>query len=433
MSRISAAAVLVLALAAPAAPQEPPPDRAAVLQKEMTAIRGLEFQRSVSVGEYSGDELLTFVRKELERELPKDEARRIGASLVHFGLVPPELDYFQSLVDLFGASIAGFYHPKTKELRLIKSIEGEETFSRDVTLVHELCHAAQDQNFDLTTLPIELKTNDDLVLAVRALVEGDATLVALKWGLKEEFDAKSKVAIAAFKSGALREGVTQVPACLRKTLAFPYGHGTEFAQALLGRARDDWSAVSKAFSDLPASSEQILHPRKYFGEARDHPQDIAIPGLEAIVADGWKLAHHNVHGEFGTRLVLDEFKVKDYDTRCAGAEGWDGDRYFIFEGAAGTAGVWMTAWDSESDAQEFQALYTLVLTAKYEKAERETADQKVSFRKGGVTAVLERRGAEVLVLDGFGPGVAGRINRIWSAVKKTEVRRVERAVPKDVK
>jgi hypothetical protein len=36
----------------------------------------------------------------------------------------------------------------------------------------------------------------------------------------------------------------------------------------------------------------------------------------------------------------------------------------------------------------------------------------------------------VLIVDGFGPGVAGRINRIWSAVKKTEVRKVERVAPK---
>jgi hypothetical protein len=429
MRRLFFAAILTLAPAAPAGAQEPEPNRAVTLQREMTALRGLAFQKTVTVGEYSGDELLAFIRKELERELPKDEAERIRTAMVHFGLIPPELDYFQALIDLLGASIAGFYHPRTKELRLIKAIEGKETVTtgmRDITLVHELCHAAQDQNFDLTTLPIEVKTNDDLVLAVRALVEGDATLVGLKWGLKEEFDAKSKLVIAAFKSGALGESVHRVPGSLRKLLAFPYGYGTEFAQTLLGRAKDDWGAVSKAFADLPGSTEQILHPKKYFGEARDHPQDVAIDGLEAIVADGWKLAYHNVHGEFGTRLVLDEFKVKDFDARCAAAEGWDGDRYFIFEGTGGTAGVWMTTWDSEDDAREFQAMYALVLEAKLEKAERESADQKVSFRKGGVTSVLERRGADVLIVDGFGPGVAGRINRIWSAVKKTEIRKVER-------
>lgn len=445
MSRFLAAALLVLAMPVPASPQESPPpkkpvaeaDRTAELQKVVTESRGLKFTQKVTVGEYSRAELLAFIRKELDRELPKEDAEKIRKALVHFGLIPAELDLYQTVIDLLGSSIAGFYHPKTKELRLIKPGEGEEpedAQSRDITLVHELTHAAQDQNFDLNTLPIELKTNDDMVLAVQALVEGDATVTGFKWGYKEQFDTYSKILIAAYKTGDLGEANRKVPACLRKSLSFPYGYGSEFVVALLSRAKDDWSAVSKAFSDLPASTEQIMHPKKYFGEERDHPQDIAIDGLESIVADGWKFAYHNVHGEFGTRLVLDEFKVEKAPERRRAAEGWDGDRYFIFDNGKGaTAGVWMTTWDTEEDAQEFQALYTLALEAKHEKAVRETADQKVTFTKGGVKAVLERRGADVLVLDGFGEGPAGRINKVWSAVKKTEVRKVDRVIPKEHK
>jgi len=441
MRRILAAALFLLAIAAPASPQETPPkkpaepDRAGDLQKEMTALRGLKFTQKVVVGEYSRAELLAFIRKELEKELPKPEADKIRKALVHFGLIPADLDFYQTVIDLLGGSIAGFYHPKTKELRLIKPGEGEEAEdaqTRDMTLVHELCHAAQDQNFDLNTLPIELKTNDDVVLATQALVEGDATIVGLKWALKDRFDAVASLITASYKSGDLGEGVRKVPACLRKTLAFPYGYGSEFVLALLGRAKDDWSAVSKVFDDLPGSTEQILHPKKYFGEARDYPQDVSIEGLEGIVAGGWKLTTHNVNGEFGTRLVLDEFKVEKSSMRRDAAEGWDGDRYFVFENAAGgLAGTWFTTWDSEDDAKEFQAIYTTLLAAKHEGAERTPADQKVTFTKGGVTAVLERRGADVLIIDGFGPDVAGRLNKIWSAVKKTEVRKVERVVPKE--
>lgn len=434
------AALLVLLLPASAAPQETPPkakeaDETAELQGVVTTLRGLKFTQKVTVGEYSREELLAFIRKELDKELPKDQAEKIRKALVHFGLVSADLDLYQTVIDLLGASIAGFYHPKTKELRLIKP--GEEGVEppemRRITLVHELCHAAQDQNFDLNTLPIELKTNDDVVYAVQGLVEGDATLVGLKWGLKDEFDTVSRLMIASFKSGDLGEGVRKVPAYLRKTLAFPYGYGTEFVQAVLGRSKDDWSAVSKAFTDLPGSTEQILHPRKYFGE-RDHPQDVTIEGLEAALTGGWKLIYHNVHGEYGTRLILDEFKIETRLVRQRAAEGWDGDRYFIFENEGrAPAGVWFSTWDTEEDAKEFQDLYTQVLEAKHEGAERVPADQKVTFTKAGALAVLERRGADVLVLDGFGAEASGRINKIWSAVKKTEVRRVDRIVPKESK
>ena len=442
MRRFVAAALFLFAIAAPASTQESPPkkpaepDRTGDLQKEMTALRGLKFTQKVTVGEYSRAELLEFIRKELERELPKDEAEKIRKALVHFGLIAVDLDLYQTVIDLLGSSIAGFYHPKTKELRLIKAAEGDEADDpqqRDMTLVHELCHAAQDQNFDLNTLPIELKTNDDVVLAVQALVEGDATIVGLKWALKERFDAVAGMITASYKSGDLGDSVKNVPACLRMSLTFPYGYGSEFVLAVLGKAKDDWSVISKVFEDLPGSTEQILHPKKFFGEVRDHPQDVAIDGIEGIVADGWKLVTHNVHGEFGVRLVLDEFKVEKSPVRRQAAEGWDGDRYFIFEKAKGLAGAWFTTWDSEDDAKEFQAIYATLLAAKHDKAERTTADQKVTFTKDGVTAVLERRGADVLVIDGFGPDVAGRLNKIWSAVKKTEVRKVERVTPKEKK
>lgn len=443
MSRFLAVAVLVLALPVPAAPQEPPPkkatqaDRTAELQKAVTEARGLAFTAKVNVGEYTRDELLAFLKKEMDRELPRDEAEKIRKAMVHFGLIAPDLDIYQTVIDLLTTSIAGFYHPRTKELRLIKTGEGAdamEALDRDITLVHELTHAAQDQNFDLNTLPIELKTNDDLVLAVQSLVEGDATVVGLKWGLKERFDAFSKLLFASYKSGDLGDGARKAPACLRRSLGFPYGFGSEFVVALLSRAKDDWSAVSKAFADLPASSEQIMHPQKYFGPDRDHPQDLAIEGLEGLVGDGWKLLYHNVNGEFGTLLVLDEFKVKESKDRKAAAEGWDGDRYFLFEGAKGaTAGVWMTVWDSEDDAKDFASAYALVLKAKHEGATETSSDQTLALTKDAVKTVMERRGAEVLVLDGFGEGPAARINKVWSSVKKTEIRKVARVPAKENK
>ena len=440
MSRFLAVAFLVLVMPVTASSQDPVPqpapkvDKTKELQKQVTTFRGLEFTQPVNVGEYSREELQAFIRKELDRELPKDEAEKIRKGLLHFGLIPADLDLYKTVVDLLGSSIAGFYHPKTKELRLIKMAPGEpaeDELSRDITLIHELTHAAQDQNFDLNTLPIELKTNDDLVLAVQGLVEGDATVVGLKWGLKDQFEFYSKEMFASYKAGNLGEEVKNVPACLRKSLGFPYGHGSEFILALLSRSKDDWSAISKVYADLPSSSEQIMHPQKYFGEARDYPQDISIDGLEGIVADGWKSVNHNVHGEFGVKLVLDEFKVDTARSRRMAAEGWDGDRFFIFDNAKGAiAGVWMTAWDSEDDAKEFHAAYALALEAKHEGAVRETADQKVTFTKGDTKTVLERRGAEVLVMDGFGEAAAGRINKIWSSVKKAEIRKVDRVAPK---
>jgi len=453
MTRTVAALLIVLLVQLPAIPQDVPPkkvvtetERTKMLQKELTTLRGLEFTKEVTVGAYTRAELLAFLTKELEREHPREEVDRVRKALVHFGLIPADLDLYKSVIELLGGSIAGFYHPKTKELRLIKPGDGVpdddevlEMFGikvnlHEVTLIHELCHAAQDQKFDLNTLPMELKTNDDLVMAVQSLVEGDATVVGLKYGFKDKFDAVSKLIGQDYKDGGLGEEAAKFPTYLRKTLTFPYGYGADFVVEILNRSKGDWAAVSKAFTDLPSSTEQILHPEKYFGPDRDYPQDLAVEGLGEILGEGWKSLYSNVHGEFGARLVLDEFKVATARGRRKAVEGWDGDRYYVYENAKGAlAGVWFTTWDTEEDAKEFFDAYALVLQAKHEGAEREAADQKVTLSKGATRAVLERRGADVLVFDGFGAEESGRINKAWSAAKKTEIRKVDRVPAKENK
>src|SRR5688572_9856093 len=115
MSHLPAAALLVVAMTVTAPAQEPPKKQAedtTEFQKEVTTFRGLKFTKAVTVGEYTREELLVFIRKEMERELPKDEAEKMRKALVHFGLISPALDLYKTVIDLLGASIAGFYHPK---------------------------------------------------------------------------------------------------------------------------------------------------------------------------------------------------------------------------------------------------------------------------------------------------------------------------------
>jgi hypothetical protein len=450
---LGTALALALLAVAPAFPQEAPPKaapaepRTLALQKQVTELRGLKFTREVKVGTYTREELVAFITREQEREFPREKAERIRKSLSHFGLMPPDLDLYQTVIDLLAISIDGFYHPDTKELRLIKpgagvpdddaEVEhyGVKVNLHEITLVHELCHAAQDQNFDLTTVPIEIETNDDLVQAVRSLVEGEATIVGLKFGFKEQFDAISRLISQNYKDGRIEgEDAAKIPVYLQRSLTFPYGFGSDFVLDVLNRAGGDWNAVSKMYEDLPSSTEQILHPKKYAAATRDFPQDVSIVGLAELAGSGWKQIDHNVHGEFGTLLVLDEFKTPAARARRRAAAGWDGDRYFVFENAkGGLAGVWYTVWDSEEDAAEFFDAYALVLQAKHEGAKKESAAQKVTFEREASRAVLERRGQDVLVLDGFDAEVAGRVNKFWSAAKKTEVRKVDRVPPKKAK
>ena len=443
-------ALLLLALSpveglAPlAAAQDAPPaekkddlkEKTAKHKKDVTRLRDLAFSREVTVGAYSKAELVDFLKAEFEKDLPREKAERFQRAYAKFGLIPKDLDIHDAYMELFGSSIAGFYHPKSKELRLIKPGGEEDLESKmakaagidmeAITLVHELTHAAQDQNYELSTLPLEDETNDDLILALKSAIEGDASAVGWKWQFKDQFDSVIGMINDQYKSGQLPGKANKLPAYLKLGLTFPYGHGTEFIIKTLKGTGGDLKDISKIFKDLPISSEQILHPAKYY-EERDHPT-LVLLDAEKVVGGGWKETLNNVHGEFGVKVLLREFrgdKLRQpvYEKAAAG---WDGDRYVILENAKQeTAYVWHSTWDSEDDAKEFLQAYVWALEKKYKlPVGEEAAGDRLEIADHDV--LLERRGSDVLVIDGLPAAERKKADALWKAVKKSEMTGYER-------
>ncbi len=419
--------------------QEELKKKAAEYRKEVTETRGMKYKTDVGVGLYSKDELLAFLKKEFEKEAPKEKVEMWAKVYRHFGLIPKDLDLYQAYLDLFGSAIAGFYHPKSKELRLIRAGDGdseskamEEQFEQmfgvkleDVTLVHELTHAAQDQNFDLSTLPMDGEENDDMIAAMKGLIEGDASAVGWKWGLKDKYSLVIKAMNDSYKSGQLPGKAGALPAYLRKTLAFPYGYGTDFVNDVLKNANEDWTAIDKAFGEMPLSTEQILHPKKYYGGERDWPKDVTIKDVDKI-ADGWKRLATNVHGEFVVGLLLDEHRAGSKADRKKAREGWGGDRYYVFEKGKDVCSIWYTNWDSKDDAVEFFDVAIKLLENKYKDVTPEKTDTKVTFSWKGGKAVIERKDADVLILDNVDDALAGKGADLFGASAKTELKKIER-------
>ncbi len=440
---VSAGLVLTCA---PGVPQEERPakqdkpdlkSRSQKHQKDVTTLRGLEFKREVTVGIYSKKELLEFLKAEFERELPREKAERYQRGYAKFGLIPENLNLYEAYMELFSSSIAGFYHPRTKELRLIRA--GEENnpeaealkamgIDMDaITLVHELTHAAQDQSFELSTLPLEDETNDDLILALKGVIEGDASAVGWKFALGERFDRMIGLINSGYKGGQLPGKAAELPAYLRLWLTFPYGHGTDFVvKAFKGGA--PLNKMDRLYKEFPLSSEQILHPAKYY-DAPDFPTLVTLPDLEKLFGGGWKEAFQNVHGEFSVNILLKEFRSEKLGPSMIrkASEGWDGDRYVILErDGKETMYVWYTTWDSEEDAREFYEAYELALARKHAFELEEKERTTLVFKTKSGTVSLERRGADVLVLDGATDEMLKKAPTIWKEAKKTEMTSFER-------
>jgi hypothetical protein len=169
---------------------------------------------------------------------------------------------------------------------------------------------------------------------------------------------------------------------------------------------------------LPQSTEQILHPEKYF--AHEAPVKVSLPEVRAQLGSKWKRIEYDVNGEWGYYLILDQFLNSEAESKRAAA-GWAGDRYALYEGAT-PANVFlaqMTVWDTENDAREFFDAYLKRTRMRYagSKASEATAStpdhREWSTSEGGVA--MELRGRRVLINEGIPDGVDAKalLKTLW--------------------
>lgn len=368
--------------------QDDLPARAEKLRAEVVRIRGLEIQDRVDAAYLTKAELRKWKERELEALLPKPRARRIEKALRPFGLLPEKFDLYEAVLLRETENTVGSYDPRSKELRILKP--GDDLDPEEVpwVLMHELTHAAQDQNFDLYTLPFDDESNGDLGVALGAFVEGEAVAVTGLWEKRDDETLAESLRdyIDDLKTGELPGSGADLPRLLQALETLPYGYGAEFVLAILGKDLD-WKAVTGVYSELPLSTEQILHPEKY---PKDRPIGIALPRIDAA---GTRIAS-DVHGELVLRILLEDDRA---------AAGWGGDRYEVYEKDGEVSIAWFSVWDTEKDAVEFA-----------EACGRVFAKRKV---------VLERRGRDVLALDG---ALTAHADRFWKETTRAEVAKVVR-------
>lgn len=343
-------------------PSLPPPDAAMaaemdIIAQQVSDLRGLPLQgenpRYLVERDRVEDVLRGLVLSpDLQAEL---EDQKLVLSTL--GLVKPTYDLVKYALNSNADNIGGFYLPWTKEMYVIGSdFGGIERF----VYSHEFDHALTDAHFGIEALgvyPLCL-SNAQRCGAIRALAEGDATLLMEQWWQQY---ATPQDYEDIFEYEPPRQTVPEEfpPPYISQDLSFPYDYGYDFVNYLYERG--NWAAVNRAYADLPQSTEHILHPETYLaGEA---PLDVGLPSLEGVLGEAWRLVDDDVLGEWMAFLILGygadiSAQLPDDDAWRA-AEGWGGDHYQVYhEAATGeTVLVARWAWDSQRDADEFaQAL-----------------------------------------------------------------------------
>lgn len=304
---------------------------------------GLEFKVPPRLESQPRDSVRAFLERRFNDELPASELSGMERSYKALRLIPPGMDLRRFMLDLLTEQVAGYYDPKAKTLYVV---EGGDEQLTNVTISHELVHALQDQHFNLDSLTSARGDNDRLTTG-QTVVEGQATL--------EQLGAMigSDNAITSLPGGwdRVRQMIRDMqgsmpvfasaPTILQETLIFPYLTGAEFMRRFKQEAKGQ-----SPFTRMPKSTEQLLHPERYF-ETPDEPTTVVLP--DPLVG---RQVYQNNLGEFETRILLYEY-LKDQASAVRGAAGWDGDRYMLIETPRGDAIVWVTVWDTSIDAAEF--------------------------------------------------------------------------------
>jgi hypothetical protein len=325
---------------------------------QVPPLRGLEPIADVPYREITPRQFRRELRRQFDAENPPEQVAAEEAFMKRLGLLPPDVDLRQLVLQLYQSQVAAFYDPDTGTMTLIRRDDGFGPADR-LIIAHEYDHALQDQHWDLDAVTVRDSTQGDRALAHLALIEGDATALMLDWALAGNIAPEDLAGLEGSLSPADQALLDSMPPILRRQLELPYLEGLVFVTQL--RSQGDWEAVNAAWEQLPASTEQILHPEKYPSE---RPVRVRLPDVAAALGAGWSAATEQTMGEAQIGVwVADGLPG---DPAIAGlpatlpnaeaAAGWGGDRLVSLDGPDGSwAVVWQAAWDSEVDADEFTA------------------------------------------------------------------------------
>ncbi|MDX2161128.1 MAG: hypothetical protein SF162_07380 [bacterium] len=330
------------------------------------AVRQLDTLTPVERAFPTREETVAYLTDLYSQAYPQDELDRVNAFYSALGLLPEGTNLLDVYLTLLGSQVAGFYDTDTQVMNVLPAgFSGEESLSltEQIIFVHEYVHALQDQHFDLDVLLEGASADDnfDRALALTALVEGDASIAmnfySQQIAIQNPLSALLLVA-ESFQAGnlILPEGI---PASLVRELIFPYESGLTFALAVF--AEGGWDALNAAYTpeNQPQTTEQILHPEKYFaGEGAD-PSN--LPAFDIAGAlEGYAVLYDTALGEFYLREHLRSGLPASEANRAAA--GWGADRFQLLQNNAGESAFMLAvSFDTQADQDEFQAAYQAML------------------------------------------------------------------------
>jgi hypothetical protein len=300
-------------------------------------LRGLEFNRTVPVEIISRSEY----RENQPFDVNATESKWNNQVWEGLLLVGEDRNISEVFRQAYGSAVLGFYSPSDERI-VIVSDSDTPNIDRG-TLVHELVHALQDQQFGLSESP----GTQDAQLARNGVVEGEANVIEQRYGDRCEGNWSCVPTTTSFGGGGdIDRGVIRV-------ISYPYVVGPSFVEAI--EDRGGWDAVDELHEDYPRSTEQVSAPSQY---PDDRPTNVTVPDRSA--ADWERFDVDPVADTVGQASIQVMLQMNDAGSgsyQGPASEGWEGDSLVPYRNDGQYGYVWELAWETPEDAREFQQAY----------------------------------------------------------------------------
>ena len=270
------------------------------------------------------------------------------------------------------AVVLGYAAEEGSDRIVIVTENPENPVIGSTTLIHELAHMLQDQQFNLSRQKYRPGTLDG-EFSKNGLVEGGATYVHQLYTRKcgDEWECVDA-------PGGWSDTGSSNHAGLSRLSYQPYSDGPVYIDELIQRG--GWDAVNAAYESPPNSTEQIIHP----GEPVESPAPISF---EDTSRDGWtaidrqgapfqRIGEAGIYTMFWYQANRHEISALEeqistatdlpfdtYNYTSAPSAGWGNDRLVAYAKGDEHGYVWKTVWDTARDAKEFYRAYRQVLDA----------------------------------------------------------------------
>jgi len=288
--------------------------------KQVQEIRGLKFKewpQIIVISRAQAEAMWKPSQEDMERMREDEMTYKMTL------LLPADYNYMTQEKELSTGWIASTVGDK---IYIIRENFLSDPATAKRTIAHESVHVLQKQWFNAKYGANTL----DGTLAVRALVEGDADLVA------DLYCERNGIPIHKIRS------LSGKP--LTDLNIFPYVFGDSFVRYLYKVG--GWKLVNEAYSRYPVSTAQIMHPELYLKNVTPANVSLSIP-------KNWSVMRDDRMGEFYVYVILRDVAKEDNETAWNVSSAWVGDRLILASNGTDYTLLWKVEFSSESAAKAF--------------------------------------------------------------------------------